>query len=160
MNKKDAAIWNQGETIYKKGDPPQYAYLIISGIAEFISEDGVVLGEAGPDEVFGEISCYLNRTHSVTAVAKTNLVSKKIFKKELEKVISKTHPIIMGMLRSTYHRLGDSNSKSQSYVKEINKYNLMFEKSKQDSEKLKNRIDSIKEKLDKVSVTSTDSDSK
>ena len=63
----------------------------------------------------------------------------------------------MGMLRSTYHRLADSNLKSQDYVKEINKYNLMFEKSKEDSENLKNRIDSIKEKLDKVNIDNSTS---
>ena len=152
MKKKDAAVWNPGEIIYKKGDPPEFAYLIISGVVEFFSEDEISLGKASTDEVFGEISCYLNRNHSVTAKAKTNLVAKKIFKHELDKIISKTHPVVMGMLRSTYHRLADSNLKSQDYVKEINKYNLMFEKSKQDSENLKNRIDSIKEKLDK-SVT-------
>ena len=152
MNRKDAAVWNKGDTVYKKGDPPEYAYLVVTGIVEFFSEDGVSLGTAGTDEVFGEISCYLNRTHSVTAKAKTNLVAKKIFKRELEKIISKTHPVIMGMLRSTYHRLADSNIKSEDYVKEINKYSLMFEKSKEDSENLKNRIDSIKEKLDKVNM--------
>ncbi|MBJ57544.1 MAG: hypothetical protein CMP24_04830 [Rickettsiales bacterium] len=156
MNKKDAAVWSQGETIYKIGDPPEYAYLIVTGLVEFFSKDGISLGQAGPDEVFGEISCYLNRSHSVTAKAKTNLVAKKIFKKELERIISKTHPVIMGMLRSTYHRLADSNSKSQDYVKEINKYNLMYEKSKLDSENLKNRIDSIKEKLDNVDTNDTD----
>ena len=153
MNKKDAAVWNQGDTVYNKGDPPEFAYLIITGLVEFFSKDGISLGQAGPDEVFGEISCYLNRSHSVTAKAKTNLVAKKIFKKELERIISKTHPVIMGMLRSTYHRLSDSNSKSQDYVKEINKYSLMFEKSKLDSENLKNRIDSIKEKLDNVEIS-------
>ena len=157
MNRKDAAVWNKGDTVYKKGDPPEYAYLVISGLVEFFGEDGVALGQAGPDEVFGEISSYLNRNHSVTAKAKTNLVAKKIFKKELEKIIRKTHPVIMGMLRSTYHRLADSNLKSQDYVKEINKYNLMFEKSKEDSENLKNRIDSIKEKLDKVNIDNSTS---
>ena len=76
MNRKDAAVWNKGDTIYKKGDPPEYAYLVVSGLVEFFGEDGVALGQAGPDEVFGEISSYLNRNHSVTAKAKTYLVAK------------------------------------------------------------------------------------
>ena len=73
MNRKDAAVWNKGDTIYKKGDPPEYAYLVVSGLVEFFGEDGVALGQAGPDEVFGEISSYLNRNHSVTAKAKLTL---------------------------------------------------------------------------------------
>ena len=37
------------------------------------------------------------------------------------------------------------------YVKEIDKYSLMFEKSKENSENVQNRIDTIQEKLDKIS---------
>tara|TARA_Y100001935_G_scaffold173754_1_gene143559 strand:- start:693 stop:1157 length:465 start_codon:yes stop_codon:yes gene_type:complete len=150
MLKKEVSTWEPGQTIYKKGDPPEFAYLIISGVIEFFTVNEVLLGQAGPDEVFGEISCYLNRTHSVTAKSKTHVVAKIIPKQDLHKIISKTHPVIMGMLRSTYHRLADSNNKSEGYVKEIDKYSLMFEKSKENSENVQNRIDTIQEKLDKI----------
>ena len=61
MNKKLVGAWNPGEIIYKFGDPPDYAYLIVTGEVEFYSEKNIKLGNAGPSEVFGEISCYLNR---------------------------------------------------------------------------------------------------
>ena len=54
------------------------------------------------------------------------------------------------MLRGTYHRLMESNSKTEDYVKDVEKYSLMYEKSLEDSEVIKNRIDNINEKLDKV----------
>ena len=36
-------------------------FLIVSGIVEFYSKNNVLLGSAGQTEVFGEISCYLNK---------------------------------------------------------------------------------------------------
>ena len=148
--RKDISTWRSSDKVYAIGDPPEFAYLIISGIVQFFSSKDILLGSAGPSEVFGEISCYLNRNHSVTAIAKTDLVVKKIHKTELRKIITKTNPVIMGMLRSTYHRLAESNMKQEGHVKKINEYSLMFEKSTADAGNFKNRIDSIQEKLDKV----------
>ena len=119
--RKDISTWRAGEKVYELGSAPEYAYLIVSGIVEFYSSNDTLLGNAGPSEVFGEISCYLNRSHSVTAVAKTDLVVKKIHKNQLRKIISKTNPVIMGMLRSTYHRLAESNIKQEGHVEKINK---------------------------------------
>ncbi len=148
--KKFVGTWNPGEVVYNFGEPPEFAYLIVTGQVEFFSSKNVRLGDAGPSEVFGEISCYLNRSHSVTAKAKTHLVAKKIQKNELSKILKKTHPVVIGMLRGTYHRLMESNSKTEDYVKDVEKYSLMYEKSLEDSEVIKNRIDNINEKLDKV----------
>ena len=109
MKKKNVGVWNSGDVIYEYKSAPAFAYLIVTGIVEFYSKKNILLGTAGPDEVFGEISCYLNRPHSVNAKAKTNLVAKKIPKVDLLKIIQNTNPVIMGMLRSTYHRLAASN---------------------------------------------------
>ncbi len=148
MNNKLKGTWNPKDIVYNLGDPPEYAYLIVSGTVEFYSSKNIKLGEAGPSEVFGEISCYLNRAHSVTAKAKTHVVAKKIEKNELSKIIKKTHPVVIGMLRGTYHRLMESNAKTEDYVKDVEKYSMMYQKSLEDSEQIKNRIDNIKEKLD------------
>ncbi len=149
MKKNNQGVWSPNELIYKIGSPPDFAYLIVTGTVEFYSEKETLLGQASINEVFGEISCYLNRPHSVTAIAKTNLIVKKIPKLEFIKIIKNAHPVIMGMLRSTYHRLAESNIKSEDYEQEIKKYTLMFERELEDSEIIKNKIDTIKEKIDK-----------
>ena len=149
MKKNNQGIWSPNELVYSIGSPPEFAYLIVSGTVEFYSEQNVLLGNASTDEVFGEISCYLNRKHSVNAIAKTNLIVKKIPKLEFTKILKNAHPVIMGMLRSTYHRLAESNNKSEDYAQEIKKYTLMYEKDIQKSDEIKNKIDTIQEKLDK-----------
>ena len=148
MNNKLQGTWNPKDIIYNLGDPPEYAYLIVSGTVEFYSAQNFKLGEAGPSEVFGEISCYLNRKHSVTAIAKTHVVAKKIEKNELSKIIKKTHPVVIGMLRGTYHRLTETNTKTEDAIKDVEKYTMMYQKSLEDAEEIKNRIDNIKNKLD------------
>ena len=116
---------------------------------DFYSKNKILLGDASETEVFGEISCYLNRTHSVTAISKTYVVVKLIPKMEFSKIIQNAHPVIMGMLRSTYHRLADANTQRECSEEEIQRYTLMFENSIENSEKIKDKIDNIKQKLDK-----------
>ena len=52
------------------------------------------------------------------------------------------------MLRGTYHRLMETNAKTEDYVKDVEKYSMMYQKSLEDSEEIKNRIDNIQNKLD------------
>ena len=149
MKNDNKGAWEPGKIIYNFGDSPECAYLIISGTVEFYSEKNTLLGTAGQTEVFGEISCYLNRNHSVTAKAKTFLVAKIIPKHEFSKIIKNAHPVIIGMLRSTYHRLADSNIQREYSEEEIKKYTMMFQTNIENKEEIKNKIDTIQQKLDK-----------
>ena len=149
MKNSNKKVWEPNSIIYNFGDEPKCAFLIVSGIVEFYSKNNVLLGSAGQTEVFGEISCYLNKKHSVTAKAKTHLAAKIIPKTEFSKIIKNAHPVIMGMLRSTYHRLAESNVQREYSQEEIERYTLMYKNSIENKEKIKNKIDSIQQKLDK-----------
>ncbi len=149
MKNSNKQAWVPNSIVYNLGDQPQCAYLIVSGTVEFYSKNNVLLGNAGQTEVFGEISCYLNRTHSVTAITKTHVVAKLIPKNEFSKIIKNAHPVIIGMLRSTYHRLADANIQREYSQEEINKYALMYKNSIENSKEIKNKIDTIKQKIDK-----------
>lgn len=149
MKDSNKEAWEPNAIIYHIGDSPKCAFLIISGTVEFYSKNNILLGNASQTEVFGEISCYLNRTHSVTARAKTHLVAKLIPKHEFSRIIKNAHPVIMGMLRSTYHRLADANTQREYSHEEIEKYSLMYKNSIENSKDIKNKIDTIKQKLDK-----------
>tara|TARA_Y200000002_G_scaffold365520_1_gene355550 strand:- start:145 stop:615 length:471 start_codon:yes stop_codon:yes gene_type:complete len=149
MKNSNKQAWEPKSVIYHYGDQPKCAFLIVSGTVEFYSKNNIFLGIASETEVFGEISCYLNRTHSVTAKSKTHVVAKLIPKSEFSKIIQSAHPVIMGMLRSTYHRLADANIQRECSEEEIQRYSLMFENSIENSEKIKDKIDNIKQKLDK-----------
>ena len=149
MKNNNKQAWEPNSIVYHFGEKPKCAYLIVSGTVEFYSKKNILLGNASQTEVFGEISCYLNKKHSVTAKAKTHLAAKIIPKTEFSKIIKNAHPVIMGMLRSTYHRLAESNIQREYSQEEIEKYTLMYKNSIENKEEIKNKIDTIKEKLDK-----------
>ena len=149
MENSNKKVWEPNSIIYSLGDEPECAFLIVSGIVEFYSKNNVLLGRAGQTEVFGEISCYLNRKHSVTAKSKTHLATQLIPKAEFSKIIKNAHPVIMGMLRSTYHRLAESNIQREYSQEEIDKFTLMYKNSIENKEEIKNKIDTIQQKLDK-----------
>ena len=148
MKNSNKQAWEPNSVIYYYGDQPKCAFLIVSGTVEFYSKNNIFLGVASETEVFGEISCYLNRTHSVTAKSKTHVVAKLIPKSEFSKIIQSAHPVIMGMLRSTYHRLAEANIKNESSEEEIEKWTLMYQNDIKNSEDIKNKIETIKEKID------------
>ena len=52
------------------------------------------------------------------------------------------------MLRGTYHRLMESNAKTEDYVNDVEKYSMMYNKSLEDSQLIKDRINNIQDKLD------------
>jgi len=54
----------------------------------------------------------------------------------------------MGMLRSTYHRLAEANIKNESSEEEIEKWTLMYQNDIKNNEEIKDKIETIKEKLD------------
>ena len=149
MKNSNKQVWEPNSIVYHFGDQPKCAFLIITGTVEFYSQNNMLLGSASQTEVFGEISCYLNKTHSVTAIAKTHLAAKLIPKNEFSKIIRNAHPVIMGMLRSTYHRLADANTQREYSQEEIEKYTLMYKNNIENKEEIKNKIDTIKQKLDK-----------
>ena len=150
MKNSNKKVWEPNSIIYNVGDESKCAFLIVSGIVNFYSQNNVFLGSAGQTEVFGEISCYLNRKHSVTAKSKTHLAAKIIPKTEFSKILRNAHPVIMGMLRSTYHRLAESNIQREHSQEEIEKYTLMYKNNIENKEEIKNKIDTIKQKLDKI----------
>ncbi len=150
MKKEKSGVWKKGDVIYNINDPSKCAYLIVSGRVSIFSSSGLHLGDIGPDEVFGEISCYMDKAHSVSATAASDCVAVKIPKEELKRIIRNTHPVIMGMLRSTYLRLSDSNQKSEIYAEEVEKLTLITDNISANSDEITYRIKTLREKVSDV----------
>ena len=102
--------WTAGETIYKAGDEPDFAYLLTKGEVEIKSEKGTRVGFVNKDEVFGELSILLNTKRTVTTIALKDSKALLIPKKNLLDDYNKTSFFIRAILRSTYLRLTNLNS--------------------------------------------------
>ena len=118
---KENISWKAGETIYKVGDEPDFAYLLTTGEIEIISDKGTRVGFINEDEVFGELSILLNTKRTVTAIAQKKSRALLIPKKNLINDYNKTSFFIKAILRSTYMRLTNLNSTIKIDLESLNK---------------------------------------
>ena len=109
MNEEQVS-WEAGTTIYKFGDEPEYAYLLVAGEIEIFSERGTRVGFINEDEVFGEQSILLETKRTVTTVALKDSSALIIPKKNLLKDNTKSSYLIKAILRYTYMRLTNLSS--------------------------------------------------
>ena len=116
---KENISWKAGETIYKVGDEPDFAYLLTKGEVEIISEQGTRVGFINKDEVFGELSILLNTKRTVTAITLKESKALLIPKKNLLNDFNKTSFFIRAILRSTYMRLTNLNSTIKTDLKSL-----------------------------------------
>jgi len=88
----ESARFLPGTVIYHEGDPPDAAYIILSGHCEaFRTEDGrrVTLRSMGPGDSFGEASLVSGRPRSATVVTLTDTTATVIDKDCLERALGR-----------------------------------------------------------------------
>jgi CRP-like cAMP-binding protein len=104
-NDNNKISWKSGTTIYKFDDQSDFAYFLIDGEIEIISENGNTVGYINQKEVFGEQSILLDTNRTVTAKASKDSVALKIPKDSLLKEFKDCSTLIKAILRSTCIRL-------------------------------------------------------
>lgn len=105
--------WPAGEVIYKVGDHPNCAYLVVEGAVVIESAEGLKLNEIGPREIFGEASILIGSKRTVTAKAgKSGVTAAKITRDYLSQIFSE-NPLLSAVLRKIEMRLIDSNRQSE-----------------------------------------------
>ena len=104
-NDNNKISWKSGTTIYNFNDPSDFAYFLIDGEIEIISENGNTVGYINQKEVFGEQSILLDTNRTVTAKASKDSVALKIPKDSLLDEYKDCSTLIKAILRSTCIRL-------------------------------------------------------
>ena len=112
--------FSKGTKIYSKGEKAFFAYYVNSGKVNIYSPGGLLLGQIGEGEIFGERGPSLEESRSVTAEAATNCILFPISEKTIKEKISKADPVIRAMLRSLLIRLNDINVKSEDFWRNLN----------------------------------------
>ncbi len=121
LERGEVRTCSAGELIFKEGDPPAFAVLVLGGkIQVFVEREGgdMILTEVGPGAVLGELSvlCATSRAASVrareaatvlqwSALAFRNLLlrypllSERIFKESLRTLVEKERALIDSVAR-------------------------------------------------------------
>jgi CRP-like cAMP-binding protein len=120
--------FNKGNEIYSRGDSAHFAYYVHTGQVNIYSPGGLLLGQIGEGEIFGERGPSLEETRSVTAEAATNCIVYPISEKALKQKIQAADPVIRAILRSLLIRLSDINAKSENFWRNLNVMTSLSEK--------------------------------
>ena len=78
--------FSSGSKIYSKGEKASLAYCVHSGKVNIYSPGGLLLGQIGEGEIFGERGPSLDQERSVTAEAATNCILFPISEKQLKEL--------------------------------------------------------------------------
>ena len=112
--------FSRGSKIYSKGEKAFFAYYVKSGKVNIYSSGGLLLGQIGEGEIFGERGPSLEESRSVTAEASTNCILLPISEKTIQEKIKNADPVIRAILRSLLIRLNDINVKSEDFWRNLN----------------------------------------
>ena len=76
--------FSKGKKIYVKGDKADFAFYVHAGKVNIYSPGGLLLGQVGEGEIFGERGPSLDESRSITAEAATNCILYPISEKTLK----------------------------------------------------------------------------
>tara|TARA_B100000686_G_C16766618_1_gene962255 strand:+ start:1023 stop:1589 length:567 start_codon:yes stop_codon:yes gene_type:complete len=142
--------WSAGETIYKVGENPDCAYLVVEGNVIIESPEGLKLNEIGPREIFGEASILIGSKRTVTAKAGTSGVkAAKITHDYLSQIFSE-NPLLSAVLRKIEMRLIDSNRQSEFLARKLGELKKSLEVIKDNSAKNEASLNQINKVIQEI----------
>ncbi len=113
--------FGEGETIIRQGDPGQSMYAIVSGQADVVFNDGgkeLVVATLGPKQFFGEMSLLTGEPRTATVRAKSDLITVKIDKGDLEQILKSNPQVATSISDILAARQEDLAAKKEDFQKE------------------------------------------
>ena len=124
LERGEVRACSAGEILFKEGDPPAFALLVLGGkVQVFVEREGgdMILTDVGPGTILGELAvlCGIPRAASVRASEAVNvlqwnaaafrnlllrypLLSERIFKESLRTLVEKERALIDSVARLSY----------------------------------------------------------
>ena len=143
-------IWQPHEEIYKVGDAPSGAYLIVSGYVYLYTSGGLKLNRLGVNEIFGDASLILKKQRSVTAIAGEHEVHALFLPSKVISDFMDKNKVIGALIRKTNIRLIDSNNQSEELSKDLEDLMKMVKKTDKISDNITKLVENMRKKVNKT----------
>jgi CRP-like cAMP-binding protein len=143
-------IWQPHEEIYKVGDTPSGAYLIVSGYVYLYTSGGLKLNRLGVNEIFGDASLILKKHRSVTAIAGEHEVHALFLPSKVISDFMDKNKVIGALIRKTNIRLIDSNNQSEELSKDLEDLMKMVKKTDKISDNITKLVENMRKKVNKT----------
>jgi hypothetical protein len=100
-----------GNEVIAEGTEPNYLYVVLEG-ALLVKHGSHVLAELGANEVFGEMSLFLDeKEHSATVISRVESHLMRLHKDDFMEILYDYPQIAQGIIRELANRLRRSNAK-------------------------------------------------
>ncbi len=148
--------WIGGEIIYRVGSVPNGIFIIMSGLVEIYSKDGLKLNTIGEKEILGETSTILNLKRSVTAKAgKNGATALYINLRKLHSLL-RQNVALAAIIEKTQLRLIDSNKQSEELSNILTDTIEKIQKGKKSPKELTRIITEVKDTLTALATSNLD----
>jgi CRP/FNR family cyclic AMP-dependent transcriptional regulator len=107
-NQTDTVSFSAHDTIFQKGDPRTFMYVVREGDVEIRLGDKV-LEVVGPDGIFGEMAMVDGQPRTASAVARTDCKLVPIDQKRFQFLIQQTPNFALEVMRVLSERLRHAN---------------------------------------------------
>ena len=145
-----------GEIIYRVGSVPNGIFIIMSGLVEIYSKDGLKLNTIGEKEILGETSTILNLKRSVTAKAgKNGATALYINLRKLHSLL-RQNVALAAIIEKTQLRLIDSNKQSEELSNILTDTIEKIQKGKKSPKELTRIITEVKDTLTALATSNLD----
>jgi CRP-like cAMP-binding protein len=117
----ERVTFEAGQELFHQGDMPDAAYIIIDGTADVVldTERGrVAVATIGRNELVGEIGIICDVPRTATIEAKTRLVTLKVSKDLLLRMITDFPSMAIEIMRVMAHRLEHANAQLRQALAE------------------------------------------
>ena len=122
QNKMPKTPYKRDAIIYAANDRSDGVYLVHTGSVQIETKNGMVLGELGQGELFGEVGLITSEMRTVTVRAKTDCIVIKISEPVFQEKMKQADPICYAIIRGLALRINDANNLAEKYWKELSIY--------------------------------------
>ncbi len=115
----ERVTFEAGQELFHQGDVPDAAYIVIDGSAEVILETPngrVTVAEIGRNELVGDMGVICDMPRTATVRAKSQLVTLKVSKDLLLRMITEFPAMAIEIMRVMAHRLEHTNAQLRAAV--------------------------------------------
>ena len=112
----------KGAVVYSVNDPSDCVYLVKVGAVQIETKYGMILGELGEGELFGEVGLITNELRTVTVKAKVDSVIIKIDEPTFREKLQQADPVCNAIIRGLALRISDANGLAEKYWRELSIY--------------------------------------
>jgi CRP/FNR family cyclic AMP-dependent transcriptional regulator len=114
--------YNDGETLFRAGDPADCAYVIMHGSIDIVSETSngpIVTSRLVENQLFGELGLLNNEARNATLVASSSLRVMKIEADMFLRLVRENSDVAFHVIHTLSERLSESHSRVERLQEEL-----------------------------------------